>query len=101
MKNILTIILVFLGISVFGQELKPYQIYNSKGKKITFEKMINEIQKSDLVLFGEFHDNSIVHWLQLKTIKALANKKPLILGMEMFERDNQELVNEYLKGRLS
>ena len=87
--------------TIFAQELKPYQIYNSKGKKITFEKMVKELQKSDLVLFGEFHDNSIVHWLQLKTVKALSDKKPLMLGMEMFERDNQVYLNEYLNGNLS
>lgn len=87
--------------SIFAQELKPYQIYNSKGKKISFERMVKELQKSDLILFGEFHDNSIVHWLQLKTIKALAEKKPLMLGMEMFERDNQVYLNEYLYGKLS
>ena len=101
MKNILTIFLVFFGIATFAQELKPYQIYNSKGKKITFEKMVKELQKLDLILFGEFHDNSIVHWLQLKTVKALVDKKPLILGMEMFERDNQVYLNEYLSGKLS
>ena len=87
--------------TIFAQELKPYQIYNSKGKKITFEKMVKELDKSDLVLFGEFHDNSIVHWLQLKTVKALSDKKPLMLGMEMFERDNQVYLNEYLNGNLS
>lgn len=87
--------------SIFAQELKPYQIYNSKGKKITFKKMVKELQKSDLILFGEFHDNSIVHWLQLKTIKALAENKPLMLGMEMFERDNQVYLNDYLSGKLS
>lgn len=87
--------------SIFAQELKPYQIYNSKGKKIAFERMVKELQKSDLILFGEFHDNSIVHWLQLKTVKALVGKKTLMFGMEMFERDNQIYLNEYINGKLS
>lgn len=93
--------LLLVTTSIFAQELKPYQIYNSKGKKVTFEQMIKELQKSDLVLFGELHDNSIIHWLQLKTVKALVDKKPLMLGMEMFERDNQVYLNEYLNGNLS
>ncbi|WP_317171504.1 ChaN family lipoprotein [Flavobacterium sp. I3-2] len=101
MKKLFTFMLLLATTSIFAQELKPYQIYNSKGKKITFEKMVKELQKSDLILFGEFHDNSIVHWLQLKTIKALAENKPLILGMEMFERDNQVYLNDYLNGKLS
>jgi len=101
MRKLFPFMLLLATTTIFAQELKPYQIYNSKGKKITFEKMVKELQKSDLVLFGEFHDNSIVHWLQLKTVKALSDKKPLMLGMEMFERDNQVYLNEYLNGNLS
>lgn len=103
MKNIFCFAFLFMfsGISVLAQELKPYQIYNSKGKKVSFEKMVNNLQKSDLILFGEFHDNSIVHWLQLKTVKALSQNNDLIIGMEMLETDNQILVNEYLNEKLT
>lgn len=92
---------LILGIASSAQEVKPYQIYNSKGKKISFEKMISGLADSDVVLFGEFHDNSIVHWLQLKTAKALKQKRNLIFGMEMLEADNQTFVDLYLKGDLS
>ena len=92
---------LILGIASSAQEVKPYQIYNSKGKKISFEKMISGLVDSDVVLFGEFHDNSIVHWLQLKTAKALKQKRNLIFGMEMLETDNQTFVDSYLKGDLS
>nr|WP_317633030.1 ChaN family lipoprotein [uncultured Flavobacterium sp.] len=101
MKNILLVVLLFVGLSVFAQEIKPYQIYKSNGKKMSFEKLIDEVQKSDLILFGEFHDNSIVHWLQLKTIQVLSEKRILMLGMEMFEKDNQLYLNEYLSSKLS
>lgn len=92
---------LILGIATSAQEVKPYQIYNSKGKKISFEKMISGLTDSDVVLFGEFHDNSIVHWLQLKTAKALKQKTNLIFGMEMLETDNQTFVDLYLKSDLS
>jgi len=85
----------------YAQELKAYQIYNEKGKAVSFGKMIKQLSKYDVVLFGEFHNNSINHWLELKTAEALYRQTDsnLILGAEMFERDNQAAVNRYLAGR--
>jgi len=86
----------------FSQDLKPYQIYNQKGKRNNFSKMIRKLKDYDVVLFGEFHDNSMIHWLQLKTTQALYQdkKENLILGAEMFERDNNLQLKAYLKGEL-
>lgn len=80
----------------FGQNGQPYQIYNQKGKKVTYEKMIKELAKNDVVLFGEFHNNSLGHWLQLQTTKSLGEKRNIVLGAEMFEADNQLGLNNYL-----
>jgi len=101
MKKICTLFMLLFTVLIHAQGVKPYEIYNSKGKKISFEKMIKDLQNTDLVLFGEFHDNSIVHWLQLKTVKALAQKKPLIIGMEMLESDNQSAIDAYVNGSIT
>jgi uncharacterized iron-regulated protein len=52
------------------------------------------------VLFGEYHDNPIVHWLQLElTQDAFAQHGAnLMLGFEMFEQDQQAVLNRYLQG---
>lgn len=98
------IILFFASIistpNIFGQGLKAYQIYDKNQNPVDFQKMIDELSKYDVVLFGEYHDNSIIHWLELKTTEALYKLKgdQLILGAEMFERDNQEVLNQYLSG---
>lgn len=64
--------------------------------------MVNQLVNYDVVLFGENHDNSINHWLELQLTKALYSKKgkDLILGAEMFERDNQSQLNAFLAGEL-
>jgi uncharacterized iron-regulated protein len=54
-----------------------------------------------VVLFGEHHNNSIIHWLQLELTKDLAEKKNLVLGAEMFEVDNQTELNNYLSGKIN
>ena len=87
--------------STFAQDKKAYQFFDSKGKKVSYEKVLKASEKTDVVLFGELHDNSLVHWLQLKFTKDLAKRKDLVLGAEMLEADNQEAVNRYLKGEIN
>ena len=104
MKNnyLLIFFILCFCFSGFSQDLKPYQIYNHKGKKNNFSRMIKKLKNYDVVLFGEFHDNSIIHWLELKTAEALYDfkKEDLILGAEMFERDNQQQLTAFLKDEL-
>ncbi|HNW90342.1 MAG TPA: ChaN family lipoprotein [Bacteroidales bacterium] len=83
---------------------KPaYQIYNVTGKKTTYQKMFNDIMSCEVVLFGEMHNNPISHWLELQLTKDLfkEKKQDLVLGAEMFETDNQELLNNYLLGKIN
>ena len=37
--------------------------------------MVKKAEDAEVVLFGEHHDNSIVHWLQLEFTKDLFEKK--------------------------
>lgn len=100
MKKITFLILALsFTLSTWSQDLKAYQLYNQKGKKVTFKKMIRKLAHYDVVLFGEFHDNSIIHWMELKTAEALYHKTEgnMVLGAEMFERDNQPQINAYLQ----
>lgn len=100
MKNIF-IALLLAGYSFLNaQEFKAYQFYDQKGKAISTDKLIKELAEYDVILFGENHNNSINHWLQLKVTEALYARKngQIILGAEMFERDNQSQLNQYLKG---
>lgn len=101
MKNIFIILLLACFCMVSAQEIKAFQFYNQKGKKISTEKLVKELAEYDIVFFGENHNSSINHWLQLKITEALFHKKngQLILGAEMFERDNQSQLNQYLNGK--
>ncbi|MEY2870523.1 MAG: hypothetical protein RLZZ146_446, partial [Bacteroidota bacterium] len=48
-------------------------------------------------MFGELHDNPMVHWLQYQTTTDLFRVTPyMVLGAEMFETDQQAALNEYL-----
>src|SRR5690554_1204930 len=101
MKKILCGLLVWVTVFGFSQDKKAYQLFDVKGKKTTYKKLLKASEKSQLVLFGEYHDNPISHWLQLSLTKDLYQTKSLILGAEMIERDNQKQLNKYLSGEIN
>ena len=101
MKKLTFSIFLFATIISVAQDKKAYQIFDKKGKKSSYEKVLKANEKTDVVLFGEIHDNSLVHWLQLEFTKDLAQRKPLVLGAEMLEADNQKQLDQYLKSEIN
>jgi uncharacterized iron-regulated protein len=99
-----TYFFVFIGIQTYlAQDLPAYQIFDSKGKKVSFEKMATAAKQSELVLFGEFHDNPIAHWLQLELTQQMfaEHRSNLQLGFEMFEQDQQTVLSAYVNGEIA
>lgn len=86
-----------------GQEHSAYLIFNQKGEKVDYEQMKKKSAEYDVVFFGELHNNPISHWLQIKLTSDLYNLKDgkLILGAEMFETDDQIVIDEYLSGKIN
>lgn len=97
---VLTFFFILSHLSLFAQNKPAYVLYNSKGKKVSYAKMIKVLNEKELVLFGEFHDNPISHWLQLEVTKELSQMSELVLGAEMIESDNQKELNAYLSGSI-
>jgi len=100
-KMILALLLPLLAISLSAQQKPAYIIYNNKGKKVSYKKMLKTIAKKDIVLFGETHNNAIAHWLQLEVTKDCGQTRQLVLGAEMFEQDNQAALDLYLQGKIN
>lgn len=85
-------------LSLQSQDMEAYKFYTAQGKKADFENVLKAATASDVVLFGEFHNNPICHWLQLELTKTIAAEKNIALGAEMFETDDQVVIDEYLQG---
>ena len=99
MKSTATLLLIAaLGLAAFKSDKPAYALYDNEGKKVKYDKMIENISKTDVVFFGELHDNPISHWLEYEVTASLyeAVGDKLIQGAEMFEADNQLLLDEYL-----
>lgn len=96
-------ILLILGIISAGlsaQNPQAYQIFNGKGKKVSFKKMVKDLSEGGIILVGELHNNPISHWLQYELVHQFESDVSVILGLEMLEADVQELVNQYLQGEI-
>ena len=78
-----------------------HRVYDSKRKRITdFEGMVAVLSRADIVFLGEQHDDPRTHQLQAAVLEGLARRKdgPVVLALEMFERDVQGRVDAYLAG---
>ncbi|MBV8388740.1 MAG: ChaN family lipoprotein, partial [Mucilaginibacter sp.] len=74
-----------------------YKIYDTRIQKvISVDDIINNMDKADVLFFGEEHNDSTCHVLELTLLTKLAVKYPgkTALSLEMFETDCQNVLNE-------
>lgn len=99
-KSIIGIILLFITSVAMKTDKPAFLIYDQTGDKSSYKELLKKATDADVVFFGELHNNPICHWLEFELQKDLFEKtgKNLIVGAEMFETDNQLIINEYLNG---
>lgn len=80
---------------------RNYRIYSVKlGREVSLKTIVDDMENFDVLFFGEEHNDSVTHFLE-KTVLTLMYEKygdNMALSMEMFDRDVQPVMNEYLKG---
>jgi uncharacterized iron-regulated protein len=78
-----------------------YKIFNTQTQKIaSLDDIVRDMDKADVLFFGEEHNDSTGHQLEYLLLKKLEEHYPgkAALSMEMFETDCQTVLNEYLEG---
>lgn len=110
MKNLIFIFLIIASMTISAFSQTPitdanYRIFDGKGNPATLERILTEIGKTDVVFLGELHDDATAHFLQAEIFRQAvelynANRK-VALSLEMFERDNQIVLDEYLGGLIT
>ena len=102
---ILVIGLFFVSVcSVQAESDKPaYVLYTIEGEAISYSELLSHAIDADMIFFGELHNDAIAHWLQLELVRDLAadESRRTHIGMEMFEADQQILIDEYFNGLIS
>ncbi len=79
------------------------RVYDTKASRfVSFEQLIDVASKADVVFFGEQHDDPATHSAEAAVLAALgARRGAVTLTLEMFERDVQPLLDQYLAGTIS
>lgn len=98
MKKLLLLIFIAM-LSIAWAE--DYQIYNNLGEKVSLDQMAKELQDYDVIFFGEWHDNQILHKLEIELLEKISIDRDIAVSMEMFERDVQPVVNEFLADKIT
>nr|MBK9653729.1 ChaN family lipoprotein [Bacteroidota bacterium] len=101
-RTLLICPLLIIGFQLLGQVTeKNYKIYSVKsGKEVTLNDIAEDMKNYDVLFFGEEHNDSVAHYLENKIFEMLYQKftNNITLSMEMFDRDVQTVMDEYLKG---
>lgn len=80
---------------------EAFKIYDVFGKATTWKKLLKRAKNSEVVFFGEYHDDPIIHFLQFRMLKELANEnRNLALGLEMIEFQDAEVLRAYIEKEL-
>jgi uncharacterized iron-regulated protein len=78
-----------------------YRIYSVKqGKEVSLKEIVSDMDNYDVLLFGEEHNDSVTHYLEHSILELLHLKfgNEVALSLEMFDRDVQPVMDEYLQG---
>ncbi len=79
-----------------------FQLMRSADQQpVTVTQLVQELSDSDVIFIGEVHSHSASHYLQIQVLTLLYQNNPkLVLSMEQFERDKQDVVDEYLNNEI-
>lgn len=94
-------LIALLSIGYEGRALSQTtnDIVYASGKPCTLSQMLQQLVTADIVFVGEEHDDPQAHLLELQILEDLYKAHPqLALSLEMFERDVQLPLDEYLQG---
>jgi uncharacterized iron-regulated protein len=101
-KELVGFLLIFVFSTGLFAQAVDFTVFDGKGNKASVEDITSSLDSVEVLFLGESHDDSVGHRLQAEIFKAAVAKyggsRSVALSMEMFERDVQVVVNEYLVG---
>ena len=105
MRVVLVFLLASIPLFIAAQDSMSihYKIYDTRSnQQVSIDKIVSDMANVDVLFFGEEHNDSAAHYLENRIFRALHAQygDRMALSMEMFETDNQLVLDEYLQGRI-
>ncbi|MBF0944757.1 MAG: ChaN family lipoprotein, partial [Alloprevotella sp.] len=103
MRKLLFLLNFLFIASAYAQQPQAYALFDHSGKLTFYAAMMDSLSRADVVFFGEMHNCPITHWMEQNVLQTLVDRfgKEVMVGAEMFESDNQLILDEYLQRRIS
>jgi uncharacterized iron-regulated protein len=110
MKKILLVtVTIFQAYAItFGQIAfsgEQIRVFDGTGTPASIEQIVKAAGENDVTFLGEQHDDAVGHAFQMeifnRVVAQYAAERRIALSLEMFERDVQHIVDEYLRGFIS
>lgn len=78
-------------------------LHVATGHFLSETQMLTNANKNRIIYVGELHDNPASHRLELLVLKSMFEKNPtrVALGMEMFTTGQQDILDNWVAGKLS
>lgn len=84
-----------------------YRVFRADGRAATLDDVIAATDGIEVLFIGEEHDDPGAHFLEAELLKrafvhhASTSRRSVTLSLEMFERDVQGVLDEYLAGLIT
>lgn len=88
-----------------------FRVYDGGGRARSFAEILAALDAADVLLVGETHDDATGHAVEAEILARAAQRvgrlgdagagRSVVLSLEMFERDVQYILDEYLEGLIT
>src|SRR5262249_57319644 len=86
------------GAGVPRTALRDGQGVRRPGEPVPYARLADALAGADVVVLGEEHESGRTHLAHQELLRELHARRPdLVISMEMFERDAQAALTQYLR----
>jgi uncharacterized iron-regulated protein len=88
-----------------------FRVFTGDGQPVSLDDVVEAMAGAEAVLVGETHTDPVGHWLEAELFRRALDRfkvgeesgalRPVALSLEFFERDVQDVLDEYLAGLIS
>ncbi|MBW6508731.1 MAG: ChaN family lipoprotein [Desulfuromonadales bacterium] len=99
--RMLLLITISLWFQVVSATAHPHILDVATGDMLEFRQLIEKLEQSRVVFIGEQHDHAGHHQMQFEVISALAKRQEVAIGLEMFQTEDQQALDNWTAGTSS
>jgi uncharacterized iron-regulated protein len=109
MKNVFSVLVMICFAAAANAQVtltdNMYRVYDGQGNPSSLDAIVKAASDADALFLGEQHDDAVGHALEAeifrRVVDTYSQKRRVALSLEMFERDVQIVLNEYLGGLIT